>query len=109
MNSGKEIFDLLSLIKVFDVNYASDEDCVALRDLDPNRSDDVSKAANLLLIPEFRSYLPSAQTRLKELLHSFLNNPTEGFEKLFDRVELVFQTQVTDRRAFMRSLLKELE
>jgi hypothetical protein len=109
MNSKNEIFDLLSLLKVFDVNYASGEDCDAVHDLDVNNPEDVSKAVNALLTSEFRSYLPTVQARLKELLRSCLDNPAEDFEKLFDRVELVFEDSVTDRRAFLRTLLKELE
>jgi hypothetical protein len=109
MNSKNEIFDLLSLLKVFDTNYASEEDCEAVHDLDANNPEDVLKAVNALLISEFRSYLPTAQARLKELLRSFLDNSAEDFDKLFDRVELVFENSVTDRRAFMGALLKGLE
>ncbi|WP_426321943.1 hypothetical protein [Pseudoduganella sp. R-43] len=109
MKSNNEIFDLLSLLKVFDANYASDEDCEVLNDLDANNPDDVSKAVDVLLISEFRSYLPTVQARLKELLRSRLDNSAEDFAQLFDRVELVFASSVADRRAFMRALLKGLE
>ena len=109
MNSKNEIFDLLSLLKVFDASYASEEDCEAVHDLDANNPEDVSKAVNALLVSEFRSYLPTAQVRLTELLRSFLDNSAENFDKLFERVELVFANPVTDRRAFMSALLKGLE
>jgi len=109
MNSKNDFSDLLSLLKVFDANYASEEDCKAVRDLDVNNPEDVSIAVNVLLVPEFRSYLPTAQVRLTELLRSRLDNSEEDFDELFDRVELVFGNSVNDRRAFMRALLRGLE
>ena len=109
MNQKNEIFDLLSLLKVFDVNYVSDEDCEVLHELDVNNPVDVSKAVNALLISEFRTYLPTAQTRLKNLLHSYLENPKEDFGALFDRVELAFDNTVSDKRAFMIAIRNSLE
>ena len=79
MKSKDEIFALLSLLKVFDANYASDEDCDALANLDVNNSDDISKAVDALLISEFRTYLPTVQSKLKELLRSNLDNPAQDF------------------------------
>jgi len=109
MNSKNEVLDLLSLIKVFDANYVNSSDCDALLGLDVNKPEDISKAVNALLIPEFLTYSPTVQARLKELLHSLLDNPAEDFERLFDRVEFVFESSVEDNRSFMRSLLKELD
>jgi len=109
MNSKNQIFDLISLIKVFDANSVSDKDIDVLREVDVNNQDQLLKAIDKLLIPEFRSFLPSAQTRLTTLLRSHLENFSEDFEILFDRVELIFKTSIIDRRAFMQCVLQGIE
>lgn len=109
MNSKNQIFDLISLLKVFDANFVSEADIAVLSDLDANNPEDILKAVNALLIPEFQSFLPTAQARLKEILRSHLDNSAEDFGILFDRLELAFESPIVDRRAFMGGLLKGLE
>lgn len=56
MKAKQEIFNLLSLLKVFDANYISDEDCLKLHGLDVNHAEDVITAVKALLLPELNTY-----------------------------------------------------
>lgn len=105
MNLKKEIFDLISLLKVFDVNYVSDDDCMKLQGLDANNPSDINIAARELLLPEFHAYSMAAQDRLISLLRTAIADPSENFDAIFERVELAFDDAITDRRAFMIALL----
>ena len=107
---GKNILhDLVTLVKVFDVNYVTDEDAEKLSDLDVNHQQGVDEAVRLLLMPEFLGYTEVAQARLLHSLKSALADPQEDFGHLFDRVEFAFDEPVGDRKRFMRALLSSLE
>lgn len=108
MKVKNDMFDLLSLLKVFDVNFMSDADCEQLHGLDVNSHDDVASAVKALLLPELHTYTKSAQDRLINLLHKFIADPSEDFDDLFERVELAFDDEITDRRGFMVTLLAEI-
>lgn len=108
MGSSKEIIDLVSLLKVFDVNFVNDEDLGQLSGLDVNSDVDVHKAINALLIPEFFSYLPSAQSRMLDILRNCLSDEAEDFSALFDRIELAFDESLVDRRRFMSTVFDVL-
>ena len=109
MKARQEVFDLLSLLKVFDANYVSDEDCMVLHGLNVNHPEDLAKAVKELLVPEFHTYPKSAQKRLMDLLHMCISDSSEDFSTLFERVELAFDDEIIDRRAFMSALLICLE
>ncbi|MFP5391684.1 MAG: hypothetical protein ACLGI6_09080 [Gammaproteobacteria bacterium] len=109
MDSKNSIFDLVSLLKVFDANYVSDEECEGLYALDANNPADVALAVDRVLLAEFRSYPAAAKSRMLQLLRSHLDNPREDFDRLFDRVDPVFESGVADKRAFMKAVLKQLE
>lgn len=101
MKAKQEIFDLLSLLKVFDANYVSDEDCLKLHGLDVNHTEDVITAVKALLLPELNTYSQVAQQRLITLIHATILDSSEDFIALFDRIELVFDNEIIDKRAFM--------
>lgn len=108
--SGKNILhDLVTLVKVFDANYVTDEDAEKLSGLDVNREQGVGEAVHRLLLPEFVSYTEAAQTRLLNSLRSALADPQEDFSGVFDRFEFAFDAPVIDRRRFMRVLLHSLD
>ncbi len=109
MKKSKELMSLLSLLKVFDVNFANDEDCMKIQGLDVNNSADVIKAVNTLLLPEYSIYSQDAQDRLLESLRKYTSNPDEDFELLFEEIALVFDDEVIDKRAFMSALLVGIE
>ena len=108
MKVKNDTFDLLSLLKVFDVNFVSDADSLKLQGLDGNTPGDVAKAVQVLLLPEFHTYTKVARDRLTNLLRERIADPTEDFESLFERVQLAFDNEVIDRRNFMASLLTEI-
>lgn len=109
MKVKKDMLDLLSLLKVFDANFVSDADCEQLEGLDVNSPSGVANAVRALLLPEFHIYTKTARNRQKKLLSMFLADPYEKFDALFEGVELVFDDEITDRRAFMAALLAEIE
>jgi len=109
MKSRKDTADLVSLLKVFDVNFVNDEDVAQLGGLDVNSEVDVRKAINALLIPEFVRYLPAAQGRMLDSLRAYLCDDAEEFSELFDRIELAFDEPLVDRRGFMSIILNALE
>jgi len=109
MKVKKDMLDLLSLLKVFDANFVSDADCEQLHGLDVNSPNGVASAVQALLLPEFHTYTKTAQDRRRNLLSMFLADPSEKFCALFEGVELVFDDEITDRRAFMAALLAEIE
>lgn len=108
--SGKHMLsDLVTLLKVFDANYVSDEDCEKLSGLDVSREEGVKEAVQLLLLPQFRSYTEGARLRLVSSLREAVNDPRQDFSDLFDRIELAFDAAVKDKRWFMQELLRSLE
>lgn len=109
MKSRKEITDLVSLLKVFDVNFVNDEDAAQLSGLNANSEVDIRKAISALLVHEFIRYLPAAQGRMLESLRAYLSDDSEDFSELFDRIELAFDEPLVDRRAFMSIVLDALE
>lgn len=109
MKAKQEIFDLLSLIKVFDANYVSDEDCLKLHGLDVNHTEDVITAVKALLLPELNTYSQVAQQRLITLLHATILDPSEDLITLFDGIELAFDDEIIDKRTFISALLAGIE
>jgi hypothetical protein len=109
MQHKKEITDLVSLLKVFDINYVNDADSIQLNGLNVNKATDVRKAVEALLIPEFLSYLPEARARMFKSLRVCLSDDAEDFAELFDRIELAFDEALVDKRCFMLSIFEKLE
>lgn len=103
------LHDLVTLVKVFDVNYITDEDVKKLGGLNANHQQGVREAVRLLLLPEFLGYTEVAQARLLNSLKNAVADPREDFGELFDRVEFAFDAPVGDRKYFMQSLLSSLE
>lgn len=104
-----DIYDLNSLIKVFDANYASDQDVASLAGLDVNRHEDVIQAVRRLLLPEFSTWSAEAQRRSIELLRALLERREESFYLVFNNLSLVFDDELQDQRAFMAAVLEGLE
>lgn len=77
MKAKQEIFDLLSVLKVFDVNYVSHEDCLKLHGLNVNQTEDVVKAVRTLLLPEFNTYSQGSRQRLIALLSAKILDSSE--------------------------------
>lgn len=101
--------DLVSLVKVFDANYVTDEDCEELSGVDVNQEQGVVEVVRRLLLPEFARYTESAQATLLSSLRSAVTDPEEDFSRLFDRVEFAFDAPVKDRKGFMQTLLRSIE
>lgn len=99
----------MTLVKVFDANYITDEDAKKLGGLDANHQEGVGEAVRLLLLPEFLGYTEVAQTRLLDSLKKALSDPREDFVDLFDGAEFAFDAPVGDRKYFMQPLLSSLE
>lgn len=99
----------MSLLKVFHVNYASEEDCRSLGGLNPNDPNDVVKAVNILLIPDIATYPLNSRISLLELLRKALANPEEDFGELFEELGSVFDDEIINPRAFMTAILNALE
>jgi hypothetical protein len=104
-----EVSDLMSLLKVFHVNYASEEDCHKLAGLNPNAAIDVATAVDLLLIPDISTYPLASKLRLLDILRSSLANPEEDFGELFAELGSVFEEEIKNPRAFMSALLNAIE
>ena len=108
MKSRKKMTDLISLLKVFDVNFANEEDCAKISGLDVNSEVDVRKAIHALMIPEFAYYSPIEQKWILESLQVYLSDDAEDFSELFHRIELIFDEPLLDRRRFMSIIQDEL-
>lgn len=100
--------DLVSLLKVFDVNFANEEDYAKISGLDVNSEVDVRKAIHALMIPEVAYYSPIGQKWMLESLQAYLSDDVEDFSELFDRIELIFDESLLDRRRFMSIIQDEL-
>ena len=109
MKKRDEIYRLASIVKYFDVNFISNEDCNKIADLDGNFSDGASCAIRLLVVDGFSRYLPHVRVELINLLKKCLADEKEDFSRLFSEIEMAFQTEVENKRHFMQVLLKELE
>jgi hypothetical protein len=100
---------LISLMKVFDVNYVSDEDCRKLAGLHPRDPGGIREAVALLLVPEFLAYSEAARAGLVTALRDAIADENESFKDLFDHIEPAFEFQVDDKRVFMGSLHHAME
>ena len=100
---------LISLMKVFDVNYVSDDNCRKLAGLDPRDVDDLRKAVALLLVPEFLTYSEAARAGLVTSLRDAIADENESFKDLFDQIAPAFEFEVDNKRAFMKSLYRSIE
>jgi hypothetical protein len=109
MKHKKEITDLVSLLKSFDVNYVNDTDYIQLNGLNVNEAPNRCRAIDALLIPEFLSYLPEAKMRMFKSLRVCLSDDAEDFAVLFARIELAFDDALVDKRGFMLSIFERLE
>lgn len=109
MTSKNALHDLVTLLKVFDANFVTDEDCEKLTGLDINKMQGVDKAVQHLLLPEFLSYKETARIRLLGSLRDSLADSDEDFSGLFDRIELAFDMPINNKRSFMQALLHSLE
>ncbi|WP_133858911.1 hypothetical protein [Comamonas sp. JUb58] len=107
MKSRKKIAYLVSLLKVFDVNFVNEEDYAKISGLNVNGEVDVRKAIHALMIPEFAYYSPVAQKRMLGSLRAYLSDDVEDFSELFDRIELIFDEYLLDRRRFMSIIQDE--
>jgi hypothetical protein len=104
--------DLVSLLKVFDANYVSDEDVRKTEGLNINNPLDIRTAVNALLVPEFDTYSQSSKTELIAILRACVADPTQDYGRLFRRISLIFhefEDEPKNRRAFMSSILTSLE
>ena len=101
--------DLIALLKVFDVNFATEDDFAAVTGLDPNRSHDLAEAATKLLKPEFDFMSSVNQGQLAGQLRFCLQDASENFDDLFSEIELIFEQEVSDHRYFMKTLLESIE
>lgn len=101
--------DLLSLLKTFDVSFAFDDDFRQIQGLNPSRHQDVVVAVRRLVLPEFRSYPAATQQRLLTLLRTSLATEDEDFSGVFGRLEMIFDTVVPNKKAFMSGVLAGLE
>lgn len=103
------LHDLVTLVKVFDSNFVTDEDCEQLNCLNLDQEHGVRGAVHQLLLPEFFGYTEAAQARLLNSLRKVLADPAENFDDLFERVDFAFDLPEENRRDFMRALLRSLE
>jgi hypothetical protein len=95
--------DLVSFLKVFDVNYASDTDCREVSGLDVNHPADVAKAVRLLLVPQLRLYSPAELRHVMKLLNERVDGAGTA-DDVVARIGLVFDGEVVDHRAFLRAV-----
>lgn len=103
------VYDVVTLVKVFDVNYVTNEDSEKLCGLDINEERGVREAVRRLLLPEFLGYTEAAQARLLNSLQSSLADLEEDFSYLFDRIEFAFDEPIREKRHFMQALLRSIE
>lgn len=106
---NNDLNDLISILKVFDANYAVPEDCEKIAGLSVNDQADVKKAAGLLLIPEYKNYSINTKARLIKILENALQDEKEAFSALFNRIGLIFDDDLIDPRKFMTSIFDAIK
>ena len=109
MSKKKDVHNITLILKVFDFNYISNENCEKLSGLNPNNSEDIVKAVDLLVLKEFLIYPADVREELLGSLKKMLLNDNEYFVDVFDEIEMAFDDEVENKRNFMQVLLKELE
>ncbi|MDA8520946.1 hypothetical protein [Acidovorax sp. NCPPB 4044] len=87
----------------------TDNDLEKIKFLDFTQELGVCEATHILLLPEFRNYKNSAQTRLINSLRKAISDPEEDFYRIFDKIELAFDIPLEKKRCFMQYLLRALE
>jgi len=101
--------DLIALLKVFDVNFATDEDVVAVTGLNPNIPGDLAEAVTKLLKPEFDFMSSNNQEQLASQLRFCLQDASGNFDDLFSETELIFENDISDHVYFMKTLVESIE
>ena len=98
MKKRDEIFNLISVVKVFDIDYITDEDCNRISGLNGDNPVDASRAIKMLALEEFSTYLPYERLKLVEILRKCLADENEDFSRLFSEIEMAFDDEVENKR-----------
>lgn len=109
MASENELMYLLTILKVFDVNFVVDEDYDKVEGLNPNNPSDVVLAVEALVMPEFESFSPATKQKLLAILCNGLKDQTETFKEVFEQIEPIFETELFNTRSFIVALLSTLK
>lgn len=98
--------DLVSWLKFFDIEYLDDGLCNQLSELDVNSIVERAEAIRLAVSPEFFALNEVSKTSMLRVLNSALAASDEELAQLFERISMPFQSEVTDRRQLLQSLLE---
>ena len=107
MHQKTEISYLVSLLKVFDLDYVNMVDEFQISGLDVNNSDDVRTAVCRLMAPEFLTYPPEVKKRLLTSLQMVVGDERR-LSELFDRISLAFKDALVDKQRFLMTIQDEL-
>lgn len=97
----RNIFILESLLKVFDANYASEEQANMIEGLDINDSHNLKLACDLLLKEDFLSYTEKEKKDFLVTMEQFLAIDDYSFDELLDGLSFIFYKKIKDNRVFI--------
>ncbi|WP_051690923.1 hypothetical protein [Photorhabdus australis] len=98
------VFILESLLKVFDANYADEEQTAMIDTLDVNNSQDLEIACNILLKEDYLSYTDKEKNDFLLTMDYFLSIPEYDFDIITDNFSFIFNNRITDSRVFISNI-----
>ena len=105
MNSAYDIWDIKSLLFVFDIENTRDlhrEEIIVSKDV--NNDGELAQLFDILLRPEFFIYTENERQLLIATLVHFLELG-DNFDRVFTKIDTYFDDDVKDQRKFMFVLL----
>ncbi|MHC8389834.1 hypothetical protein ACYZTM_17755 [Pseudomonas sp. MDT2-39-1] len=109
MKNSYDIWDIRSLLFVFDIENARDlkrEEIIVSKDV--NDENELTELFDLLLRPEFFIYSQKERQLLVDTLEYFLGCG-DNFDGVFSKIDTYFDEDVKDQRGFMMVLLNCLQ
>lgn len=105
MKSAYDIWDIKSLLFVFDIENTRDlhrEEIIVSKDV--NNDGELAQLFDMLLRPEFFIYTENERQLLIATLVHFLELD-DNFDRVFTKIDTYFDDDVKDQRKFMLVLL----
>ncbi len=101
---------LVSLLKVFDVNFINEPEQRELDGLNVNSAEDVRIATRKLVLPSLNNYTLGAQQTIVKALQASVTKTEDQLRHLFNgRIGLAFDQDLTSRRAFLEAVKFEVQ
>ena len=106
----KKFEGIITILKYLDNDFISDEQYEIICNLDINNQEQQNQIIRTTLLPNFREFNEITQHSIKKLMEECLQDKeaTLYLDKLFISISMPFESEITDKRAFLQNVFEEL-